>query len=706
MNKTVYIHVIVSAYHKLSIKPCSKTHKLIKKASVLILTVIITSIQIGAGTIPLQLAEAQDPIFGLPPTQDPATIGAGVVNNASIINSTGVNATAPIGNATAPIGNATAPIGNATAPIGNATAPIGNATGGLSPGTLGIDGGLGNATEGFGGAAGTEGLGGAAGTEGLGGAAGTEGLGGAAGTEGFAPGGLNETGAEVPSPPRTTTILSNNTGDSTNPNVAVSGSDMFVAWEDTTGGNREILLISSSDGQNFTAVQNLSHTTGDSFNPKLTVFGNNVYLVWEDIANTGGGQIMFAKSSDSGATFTSAKNLGNITEDSTNPDVAVSGNNVYVVWESVDMNSTAGASNSEIKFAKSSDSGATFTSAKSISNNAGTSAKPNVAVSGNNVYIVWEDDTAGDTEIILARSTNGGVNFAPSRNLSNSPGESFDPRMAISGRNVYVAWVDYSLGNSTKSDIMLIRSTNSGANFASAENLSNSPGESSDPRIAVSDSNVYVVWEDTTSETGNGEIKFVRSSDSGATFTSAKNLSNNNGMSFDPRIAVSDSNVYVVWEDTTTTTAGGSSDIFLARSTNNGATFGKVQNLSNNPVESFNPYVVASRSKLFVIWSDDKEGDAEIVFTDKTRNIASPEEIGTGGGGGAAFGGFGTPPTDQGLTGGGALGTPPTDQGLTGALGTPPTDQGLTGGGALGTPPTDQGLTGGGALGTPPPVTP
>jgi hypothetical protein len=437
--------------------------------------------------------------------------------------------------------------------------------------------------------------------------------------------------------------------------------------------------------------------------------------VWEDIANNGNGQIMFTKSSDSGAAFTTSKNLGNSTKDSVNPNVAVSGNNVYIAWESVDMNSTAGTSNSEVMFASSSDSGATFTSAKSLSNNPGNSVNPNVAVSGNNVYVAWEDDSAGDTEIILVRSTNGGVNFT-SRNISNSPGESFDPKIAISGSNVYVVWVDYNLGNSTKSDVMLIRSTNGGTNFASAENLSNSPGEASDPRIAVSERNVYVVWEDATSETGNSEIKFARSSDGGATFTSASNLSFNNGISFDPRIAVSESNVYVVWEDTTTTTAEGSSDIFLARSTNNGATFGKVQNLSNNPVESFNPYIAASRSKLFVIWSDDKEGDAEIVFTDKTRNISSPEEE-LGAGGEAAFGEFGAAPTDQGLAGG-FPGAAPTDQGLAGgggALGTTPdqslaggfpgaapTDQGLAGG-FPGAAPTDQGLAGGGgALGTTP----
>jgi peroxiredoxin len=667
----------------------------------LILTVIITSVQIAGGTIPLQPVEGQDPIFGGPPTQNPVTSTVGSVSNASISN----NVTAPVGNATGPLDNVTAPVGNATAPLDNATAPLDNVTA------------LGNATDGFAGGFG-DGLGNATEGFGAGGAAGAEefGAGGAAGAEEFGAGGLNET---VPGavPPPATTILSNNTGDSANPNVAISGNDMFVAWEDTTGGNREILLISSSDGQNFTTIQNLSHTTGDSLNPKLAVSGENVYLVWDDIANNGTGQIMFTKSSDNGATFTTAKNLGNSTEDSANANVAISGNNVYVVWESVNMNSTAGASNSEIMFARSSDSGATFTSPKSLSNNAGNSANPNVAISGNNVYVAWEDNSAGGTEIIVTRSANNGANFGPPRNISNSPGESFNPRIAISGNNVYIVWVDYSLGNSTKSDIMLIRSTNSGANFASAEKLSDSTGEASDPIIAVSESDVYVVWEESTTETGNGEIKFARSSDGGASFTSTSNLSSNNGISFDPRIAVSGNNVYVVWEDTTTTTAEGSSDIFLARSTNNGATFGKVQNLSNNPVESFNPYIAASGSKLFVVWSDDKDGDAEIVFTDKTRNIASPEELGAGGE--AAFGEFGAPPADQGLTG--EFGAPPADQGLAGgegAFGAPPADQGLAGGeGAFGAPPADQGLAGGGgalgippadqgaALGTPPPVT-
>ncbi len=433
-----------------------------KKALLLILAVAMPVVQVSTG---LQSAEAQDPIFGppVPPASSPATTPVGGVNNATVITPSGFP-----GNSSGVTNSSTIPvpaINTNGSDITNATLPDGTlANGTLANGTLAngtfADGGLGGDPFGTGafpnasitgpsdfggGGAGDAGLGGA---DQLGGGAGDAGLGGA---DQFG-GGLNETGVPTTptTPPPITTILSNNTGDSTNPNVAVSGSDVFVAWEDTTGGNREILLISSLDGQNFTTVRNVTQTAGDSLNPRLAVSGNNLYLVWEDTSTTGGGQIMFASSSDSGATFTPMKNLSNNTGDSTNPNLAVSGSNVFVSWEQVDTNSTSGASNSEVMFAKSSDSGATFTSAKTLSNNAGDSTNPNVSVSGNNVYVVWEDDTAGGSEIILVRSTNNGVNFAPSRNISNSPGESFNPRIAISESNVYVVWVDYSLGNSTQ----------------------------------------------------------------------------------------------------------------------------------------------------------------------------------------------------------------------------------------------------------------
>ena len=53
--------------------------------------------------------------------------------------------------------------------------------------------------------------------------------------------------------------------------------------------------------------------------------------------------------------------------------------------------------------------------------------------------------------------------------------------------------------------------TNNGTTLSDPTNLSNSDGNSITPTIAVSDqNNVYVVWRDDT--TGNGDIFFTRAS--------------------------------------------------------------------------------------------------------------------------------------------------------------------------------------------------
>jgi hypothetical protein len=47
-----------------------------------------------------------------------------------------------------------------------------------------------------------------------------------------------------------------------------------------------------------------------------------------------------------------------------------------------------------------------------------------VATSGNNVYVVWSDDTPGNNEILYKRSTDGGANLGSAVNLSNNAGSS------------------------------------------------------------------------------------------------------------------------------------------------------------------------------------------------------------------------------------------------------------------------------------------
>src|SRR5919202_1651365 len=234
-----------------------------------------------------------------------------------------------------------------------------------------------------------------------------------------------------------------------------------------------------------------------------------------------------------------------------------------------------------------------------LSNDSGRSTDPRISVSGSNVYVVWSDTTTGNGDIYFKASTANGTTFSSWKNLSNNTGVSSSAKIATSGKsNVYVVWSDTTTGNG---DIYLKASTDSGFNFTGKKTLSSKGdvGSSISPQIATSGkSNVYVVWSDTT--TGNGDIYFKSSTDNGTTFSKTKNLINTNGSSTDPQIATSGkSNVYVVWSDTTT----GNGDIYLRTITYNGTTFSKTKKLSNDTGSSTDPQIATSgKSNVYVVW--------------------------------------------------------------------------------------------------------
>ena len=52
-----------------------------------------------------------------------------------------------------------------------------------------------------------------------------------------------------------------------------------------------------------------------------------------------------------------------------------------------------------------------------LGNQKGGSVDPQIAVSGNNVYVVWEHTPENNGAIYFARSTDNGASFETSRNL-------------------------------------------------------------------------------------------------------------------------------------------------------------------------------------------------------------------------------------------------------------------------------------------------
>ena len=374
--------------------------------------------------------------------------------------------------------------------------------------------------------------------------------------------------------------LSNNTGNSYFPQIVVHGAqnqsdvdNIFVLWTDNTTGNGDIYFKRSvDDGTSFGNIENLSNSTGNSTDAQIAVNENNVYVVWTD-NTTGNGDIYFKRSVDNGTSFGNIENLSNDIGSSYEPQIVISGNNVYVVW----TDNTTG--NGDIYFKRSVDDGTSFGSTQNMGAYPGKSRSAQIAAYQGNVYVIWSDDTTGSGDIYFKASLDNGTKFGGRKVLAKNNGSSLEPQLAVSPNNIiYAAWqdntpYDRSQQNKTALNILYRVSKDSGSTFANRSTIGKDVGDFADftqitttpggPQSGMSN-DAYVVWSDILKyrEPGTFEVFFQVIKNNGTALSDPINLSNNDGDSIMPNIAVSNNdNVYVAWSDDST----GNRDIYFMR---------------------------------------------------------------------------------------------------------------------------------------------
>ena len=302
--------------------------------------------------------------------------------------------------------------------------------------------------------------------------------------------------------------------------------------------------------------------------------------------------------------------LSNSTGDSINGQLAVSGNRVYVIWE----DKTDGGN--DVFFIRS-DDGSTYGEPKKVNTAAGKSSNPSLAVSGNVVYVAWNQVTeAGANDIFVSTSLDNGNNFEEPKNLLVNSNEPIHPKLMVSKNITYVTWNQVTEAGAN--DIFVSSSLDNGNNFEEPFNISNNSGESINPQIFANNGNIYLVWNDNTIG-GNNEVYFTKKSSNDSSFEKEINLSNNTGNSLNPKIYATLDNVNIVWEDSSPTNQS-NQEILFARSNNSGLGFGKSINLSNNTGESLNPTITGSGPNIYVAWTDSTPGNNDLLFARSTNN--------------------------------------------------------------------------------------
>lgn len=184
--------------------------------------------------------------------------------------------------------------------------------------------------------------------------------------------------------------------------MAASGSNVHVAWYDSTAGNWEIYYKRSTDnGASWGADSRQTNNSGESQWPAIAVSGSTVHLTWVENRTGGTYSIYYKRSTNGGTTWGSETALTKKNFDNSNPQLAVNGSIVHLVYRNL-SNSTS----YDIVYNTSVNGGAAWGSEVRLTSNASGSHFPSVAVAGSTVHVMYQDDRDGNFEIYYKRKIN------------------------------------------------------------------------------------------------------------------------------------------------------------------------------------------------------------------------------------------------------------------------------------------------------------
>jgi hypothetical protein len=240
--------------------------------------------------------------------------------------------------------------------------------------------------------------------------------------------------------------LSNTASDSFNPEIASSGDNVYVVWLEEGETSSRVLLKASQDGGNtFGDMVVISDKANIGTLPKVASHGDGVHVAWSLLDDENENGLFYSKSADGGITFGEPAKLS----DENNfgePQVVASDDSVYVVSGGLDVIEVNG-----LLVAKSTDGGENF-STEMINVNGSFVNPLNVEaylVNGSTLYVAGQVFASSNEEILLLPLDVRSAAAVPTGlvNLSQNPKISECPSIAISGDRIFVVWEDLSPGN-------------------------------------------------------------------------------------------------------------------------------------------------------------------------------------------------------------------------------------------------------------------
>lgn len=344
---------------------------------------------------------------------------------------------------------------------------------------------------------------------------------------------------------------------------------------------------------------------------------SNIHAVWCDKRN-GNNEIYYKRTTNGGITWGTDTRLTNNSANSYNPTIAVYNSIIHLCW----IDNRDG--NYEIYYKRSIDGGINWETDTRLTNNSAESRCQSMAINGNYIHITWTDLRDGNPEVYYKKSVDSGISWGTDIRLTNNTAASDDPCIAVSETNIQIVWSDTRHGNYY--EIYHKKSTDSGNTWNTDTRITENPNNSSFPNISISENFVNIIWCD--SRDGNTEIYYKKSTNYGLSWQTDTRLTNNTGNSLYPNLLTSGNAIHIVWMDN----RDGNYEIYYKRSINLGLSWEIDTRLTNNSATSYNPFITVNGTTIHLIWQDNREGNFEIFYKyNATGNPTRIEKIKTEG---------------------------------------------------------------------------
>ncbi|SRR5579875_191840 len=302
--------------------------------------------------------------------------------------------------------------------------------------------------------------------------------------------------------------------------MITSGKNVYVFYQQN-GPLHNYLRESYDGGKNFGPAIDL----GSSIQPVVAVSGSNVYMAW-DTGFTGWppSHVMFAKSTDFGKTFSKPQSLYNDTNSSgIVTQLLADGSHVFAV---IDELGEIEPYKADVYLRASSDNGTTWAKEVEllpapINNGNPLGFDVSIQKSGNDIFVAGEYP-------LFRKSTDLGMTFGATRDVIRASNPS-DLQMVASGDNVYLTYTALAQYGQA---VFLTSSNDGGDTFGLPKRLSQEMGEAEDPQITADGNNLYAMWKFDNSNVLKGikssggppfspvsGIFFAKSVDGGKTFS-------------------------------------------------------------------------------------------------------------------------------------------------------------------------------------------